>query len=75
MRGRQTKNKYTFHSFRHVYASALFYERIPDHLIAAYMGHANANITRAIYTHVIKDIDAKERVAKESDNVVILKGA
>ena len=42
---------YTAHQLRHVYASILIGSGMEDAKIARYMGHSNANYTRALYGH------------------------
>lgn len=42
---------YTAHQLRHVYASILIDSGMEDAKIARYMGHSNANYTRALYGH------------------------
>lgn len=42
---------YTAHALRHVYASILIDSGMEDAKIARYMGHSNANYTRALYGH------------------------
>lgn len=41
----------TIHALRHAAASLLIDSGIPDVAVAAQLGHANANVTRAIYAH------------------------
>lgn len=46
-----TGSTYTAHQLRHVYASILIDSGMEDAKIARYMGHSNANYTRALYGH------------------------
>ena len=46
----------TFHSLRHTHATLLLRGGVPDTLAAARLGHANANVTRAVYQHVQPDL-------------------
>ena len=69
------KAKYSFHSYRHTYASAMLYSGLPNHVVANYMGHANGAITETLYAHVLKEVRNTKQAIEHSDNVVMLKGA
>ncbi len=51
----------TIHDLRHAAASLLIEAGVTDVAVAAQLGHANANVTRAIYAHKFGDA-ARDRV-------------
>lgn len=49
-----------FHDLRHTWATLRLSEGVPDHIVAGRIGHANANITRAIYAKYLPSADRDE---------------
>jgi integrase len=43
------------HDLRHVHATTLLRARVPVHVVAARLGHADPSITLRVYAHVISD--------------------
>lgn len=59
----------TIHSLRHCAASALISYGISDVDVAAMLGHANANVTRAIYAHVFDRSAAHDQIREAMKGV------
>lgn len=51
-----------FHSLRHTWATQRLAAGVPDHIVAGRIGHANANITRAIYAEFLPRSDRAEAI-------------
>lgn len=54
---------WTFHSFRHYYASKLIASGVPVNGVSKVLGHADAATTLAVYTHLWPDSDDVARTA------------
>lgn len=50
--------KFTPHSLRHTNATLLIMSGIPVKVVSARLGHADQNVTNAIYSHTIQTVDA-----------------
>jgi len=50
----------SLHSLRHTHASMLLTAGISIHSIAARLGHANVTTTQRVYTHILKELEAKD---------------
>ena len=62
----------TFHSFRHTHATTLLLSGTPPHVVAHRLGHRDANVTLAIYAHLLPgyDVQAAELFDAEMDKPV-----
>lgn len=54
------------HDLRHTYATLMLEQGIPVHKVAQMLGHANPNITSAVYSHVTKKMDSDALSAMEA---------
>jgi integrase len=45
----------TLHGLRHTAATPMLLAKIPVHVVAARLGHADVNTTLTVYAHVLKD--------------------
>lgn len=54
---------------RHVHATTLLLARVPVHVVAARLGHADPSITLRVYAHVINEqlVEAAAIFAKQVD--------
>lgn len=57
----------TFHGFRHTVASQAINDDERAEEVAWLLGHANANVTRSVYIHEIKDADTRRRRRARSE--------
>jgi integrase len=48
-----------FHDLRHVHATLLLRDRVPVHVVAKRLGHADPSVTLRVYAHVIPDQEAE----------------
>lgn len=54
---------WTFHSFRHYYASRLIAERVPVNVVQAMLGHSSASTTLDVYAHLFPNAEDVARAA------------
>ena len=47
----------SMHSFRHLAASRMLRAGASAEQVAAYLGHKDANVTRSVYLHIVKDAE------------------
>lgn len=50
----------TYHALRHTHASVLLLAGVTIHSISKRLGHSNVTTTQEIYTHIIKELAAKD---------------
>jgi integrase len=45
------------HDLRHLHATTLLLARVPVHVVAARLGHADPAVTLQVYSHVLREHD------------------
>lgn len=53
--------KISMHGLRHTYASLQLYKGVSVYSVSEHLGHADVATTMDVYTHVVKELRAKDR--------------
>lgn len=55
------RENFSFHAFRHFFASNMLANNVPVTVVAKILGHSSIAVTMSIYSHVLKDSESTNR--------------